>query len=93
MRAILPGIINSVVGDLATDPSFTAAITAEVRRTTFRVAEAVLFDDDVPLPPAFCAILEAATEGALERMEVAEEPKARPEHSGDGVDKGDLTRL
>lgn len=37
VRAALPSLINSVVGALATDPSFTATITAEVWHTTSRV--------------------------------------------------------
>ncbi|XP_077544612.1 uncharacterized protein LOC144157699 [Haemaphysalis longicornis] len=73
VRAALPSLINSVVEDLATDPSFIAAITAEVRRTTSRVAEAVLLVEDVPLPAALCAALEAATAGTPEGMEVADD--------------------
>lgn len=93
VRAALPGLISSVVGALASDPSFTVAITAEVRRTTFRVAEAVLFEDDVHLPPSLCVTLEAAVEGAPEQMETATEPEVKAEHGEDGAAKEDLIRL
>ncbi|XP_077551131.1 uncharacterized protein LOC144164700 [Haemaphysalis longicornis] len=94
VRATLPSVINLVVGALATDPSFTAAITAEVRRATSWVAEAVLFGEDLALPPALCETLEAvAEEEGPERMEVARETPVRLEHSGDSADKGDLIKL
>lgn len=73
VRAALLSLINSLVEALTTDLCFVAAITAKVRRTTSRVAEAVLFEGEVPLPLALCATLEAAAAEILEHMEVAED--------------------
>lgn len=66
VRAALPSLISSVVGALATDPAFTAAITAEVRRTTSRFTEAVLFGGEMPLPASLQATLTGATGGVME---------------------------
>lgn len=69
VRATLPSLMNLVV----TNPSFTAAITAEVRRTTSRVAETVLFKEEVLLLPALCTTLEAAAAETPKGMDMAED--------------------
>lgn len=88
VRAALLSLINSLVEALATDQSFTAVITAEVWRTTSKVAEAVLFEEEVPLPPALCETLEAAAAGTPEGMEVAKDPT-----SSSGSDSADSDNL
>lgn len=54
-------LITSVGGGLATNPAFTAAITTEVRQATPLVTEAVLFEEEVPLPASLQATLTGVT--------------------------------